>query len=296
MRVHNSKMKMIISRFVIIIFVLLAMYVTVFMSGCTTVSKFVAVNPVSILPTDADLYLKLPVTYNQQLIESVVTKFIPDLGEKNTKKLVASASVVYVSIDIQQKKANLVAEGNFPSLISLILTEKNGWTKTNKKGSIVPYPYYTHTNGMELAFPTNSLALISSFSVSELLMNYENELLSVNRIVPKLFNSSNNKDVSFVVNNPSALLPLVFGNNIQIGVTSAVGTFVPIENSQLNYNLNVDITVADSRAVKPFILLLNTFTSKASPRPSFTQEGVDVIKCSNIELSVNKIISIFIGG
>jgi hypothetical protein len=64
---------------------------------------------------------------------------MPDLDEASQDKLVVSAEIIYAAVKTEEngkKSVNIAVEGKFPFYTNFVLTEKNGWTKTNKKHRI----------------------------------------------------------------------------------------------------------------------------------------------------------------
>ena len=93
----------------------------------------------SVLPQNADLYLRLPIKTNQVLCETLLNFYMPDLVESSKEKLITSANTIFASVkteDDVKKIVDIAVEGKFPFYTSWVLTKKMvGLSKQKKKGT-----------------------------------------------------------------------------------------------------------------------------------------------------------------
>ena len=89
----------------------------IFLTGCQTLQKVNEFSAASVLPQDADLYVRLPVKTNSALCKTLLKAYMPDLDESAQEKLVVSANTIFAAVKTEEngkKSVNIAVEGKFP--------------------------------------------------------------------------------------------------------------------------------------------------------------------------------------
>ena len=144
---------------------------------------------------------------------------MPDLDESAQEKLIVSANTVFAAVKTEEngkKSVNIAVEGKFPFYTNFVLTDKNGWSKANKKEGNIKYTYYVHDTGFQLAIPTGNIAVLSSDSVLPMLQACENNVMNniygVDEVSKReALLTSNIDSAAFYSENPKAFIKSIIG-------------------------------------------------------------------------------------
>lgn len=275
-------------------------------SGCQTLQSVNTFSAASVLPQDADLYVRLPVKTNQALCETLLSAYLPDLTDSNKQKLIISAETVFAAVKTGEngkKSVNLAVEGKFPFYTNFVLTDKNGWSKATKKEVSIKYMYYVHDTGFQLAIPTSNIVLLSSDSVLPMLHNCEenvlNNITGVEQVSKReALLTSNIDSVSFYSENPKAFIKSMIGLDISFGVAEAGGVLTSKKGdsaNKLDYNLDMEFVLSEPRAIKATTFIVKSLFSAISSNVVIEQKGDDTLACKNITVSENAVLSLIMG-
>ena len=278
----------------------------ILLTGCQTLKKVNEFSAASVLPQDSDLYVRLPVKTNSDLCKTLLKAYMPDLDEASQEKLVVSAEVVYAAVKTEEngkKSVNIAVEGKFPFYTNFVLTEKNGWTKTNKKEGNIKYTYYVHNSGFQLAIPTKNIALLSSNSVLPMLQACENNVMNNFYGVEDISKreallTSNSSSAAFYSENPKAFIKSIIGLDFSFGIAEAGGVLTSkgtTGDEGLDYNLDLDLVLSEPRGIKATTFIVKTLFSAISKDIVIEQKGDDTLSCNNITVSENSVLSLVMG-
>lgn len=260
----------------------------------------------SVLPQNADLYLRLPIKTNQVLCETLLNFYMPDLVESSKEKLITSANTIFASVkteDDGKKIVDIAVEGKFPFYTSWVLTKKNGWTKQTKKEGNIKYTYYVHTSGFQLAIPSKNVALLSSSSVLPMLQACEDRVMDNIYGISEMSNrdlllNSNSESAAFYSENPKSFIKSLIGLDFSFGIAEAGGVLRLKDSSlkeDINYNLDLELLLSEPRGIKAITFIVKTLFEAISSDVVIEQKGTDVLTCNNITVSENSILSLMFG-
>ena len=278
----------------------------IFLTGCQTLQKVNEFSAASVLPQDADLYVRLPVKTNSALCKTLLKAYMPDLDESAQEKLVVSANTIFAAVKTEEngkKSVNIAVEGKFPFYTNFVLTDKNGWSKANKKEGNIKYTYYVHDTGFQLAIPTGNIALLSSTSVLPMLQACENNVMNNIYGVEEVSKreallTSNIDSAAFYSENPKVFIKSIIGLDFSFGIAEAGGVLTTKgvnENSDLEYNLDLDLVLSEPRGIKATTFIVKTLFSAISKDIVIEQKGEDTLSCKNITVSENSVLSLVMG-
>jgi len=269
------------------------------------VEKINEFSAASVLPEDADLYVRLPVKTNQALCETLLSAYMPDLTDSSKEKLIVSAKTVFAAVktgDNGKKSVDIAVEGKFPFYTNFVLTDKNGWSKANKKEGNIKYTYYVHDTGFQLAIPTSNIALLSSTSVLPMLQSCENNVLGNIRGTSLISNreallTSNIDSTAFYSENPKSFIKSIIGLDLSFGIAEAGGVLTSKnpKSEKTDYNLDLELVLSEPRAIKATTFIVKTLFSAISKDIIIEQKGDDTLACKNITVSENAVLSLVMG-
>lgn len=276
------------------------------LSGCQSMRKLNEFSAASVLPQDADLYVRIPVKTNQALCNTLLNAYMPDLTDSSKEKLIVSAETIFAAVKTEEnnkKSVNIAVEGKFPFYTNFVLTEKNGWTKETKKEGNIKYTYYVHNSGFQLAIPTKNIALLSSTSVVPMLQACENNVLSNIYGVNEISNreallTSNIESAAFYSENPKAFIKSIIGLDFSFGIAEAGGVLTSkslIGEAGIDYNLDLELVLSEPRGIKATTFIVKTLFSAISKDIIIEQKGDDTLCCKNITVSENSVLSLIMG-
>lgn len=275
--------------------------------GCSTLKQLNTFSAASVLPEQADIFVRLPVNTNKELCNKVLTNFLPDMSEQNQERLLLSAETVYVALNTglgdKKQSVQLAVEGNFPFYTSFALSGKNGWSKANKKDGKIKYEYYVHDAGFQLAFPSSSVALLSSDSVLPMLERCETNVLnnvqgiSDTKTKREALLSSKSAQIAFYSEEPNLFIKSFIGLDFSFGIQELGGVInsTVLKDGENIYPLDLEFSFEESKAVRAANFALKTafaFMSK-----EITVEQIDdlTIMCKSIPISESKVLSLLVG-
>lgn len=293
-----------IVKIISIIFSFLVIFLS--LSGCQSMRKLNEFSAASVLPQDADLYVRIPVKTNQALCNTLLNAYMPDLTDSSKEKLIVSAETIFAAVKTEEnnkKSVNIAVEGKFPFYTNFVLTEKNGWTKETKKEGNIKYTYYVHNSGFQLAIPTKNIALLSSTSVVPMLQACENNVLSNIYGVNEISNreallTSNIESAAFYSENPKAFIKSIIGLDFSFGIAEAGGVLTSkslIGEAGIDYNLDLELVLSEPRGIKATTFIVKTLFSAISKDIIIEQKGDDTLCCKNITVSENSVLSLIMG-
>ena len=280
-------------------------FLLVIFTGCQTVQQINEFSAASVLPEDADLYVRLPVKTNQALCETLLSAYMPDLTDSSKEKLIVSAKTVFAAVSTGtngKKSVDIAVEGKFPFYTNFVLTDKNGWSKANKKEGNIKYTYYVHDTGFQLAIPTSNIALLSSTSVLPMLQACENNVLNNIRgtSVPsnrEALLTSNIDSTAFYSENPKSFIKSIIGLDLSFGIAEAGGVLTSKnpKSEKTDYNLDLELVLSEPRGIKATTFIVKTLFSAISKDIVIEQKGDDTLACKNITVSENAVLSLVMG-
>ena len=278
----------------------------IFLTGCQTLQNINNFSAASVLPQDADLYVRLPVKTNSALCKTLLKAYMPDLDESAQEKLIVSANTVFAAVKTEsngKKSVNIAVEGKFPFYTNFVLTDKNGWSKANKKEGNIKYTYYVHDTGFQLAIPTGNIAVLSSDSVLPMLQACENNVMNNIYGVEEVSKreallTSNIDSAAFYSENPKAFIKSIIGLDFSFGIAEAGGVLTsksPTGAAGGDYNLDLDLVLSEPRGIKATTFIVKSLFSAISKNIVIEQKGDDTLSCNNITVSENSVLSLVMG-
>ena len=147
-----------------------------FLISCASQKGVVSeIDYLSMLPEDAEIYLRFPVQENQGIASQLIASFVPSMKEKDIEKLQKRFNCIYVSV--KDSELSAIATGSFPKVgLGFVLKEKNGWQKIKEDTVPVTGLYYQYQDlPFQIAFPNSSTMMISP-QVDTLLTMYEQNI------------------------------------------------------------------------------------------------------------------------
>lgn len=284
-------------------FMLIALF---FLAGCASQKGMVSdTDYISLLPEDADIYLRFPVQDNLDFASQLITTFEPQMEAQDAQKLTKRFDTIYGAV--KGKNFSAVATGSFPKLgLGFALKEKNGWKKVKDSAIPVTGSFYQYRNlPFQVAFPSSSLLMLSP-QVDSLLTTYQQQLEG-NFIAAEnpLAQFVSDREQAFVENASSSdsssagtsidfyipdvvavALPLMkVALPINLPLTNLYGSFIPQGHKEGQYAFVGYLGLSDPRALKPALTVLKLVTRGLGLDLTYSSLGESTIKISGITLS-----------
>lgn len=299
-----------------------------FLIGCASQKGRVSeTDYLSLLPEDAEIYLRFPVQENQEVASNLISSLVPEMEEKDMDNLKKRFDNIYAAV--KNSELSAIATGSFPKAgLGFVLTEKNGWTKVKDEAVPVTKEYYQYQNlPFQIAFP-NSSTMMTSPQVNELLASYEqassldyypqiNPLAQFSSEYEDMFLGSsgsvdsqsyefNNQTIDFYVSDViSVVIPLLKRTlPISLPLTDLYGRFTPVSNDDLQvsadnttsegklYSFTGYLGLSDSRAMLPTLAALKIVFRTLGFNVEYEALGEDTIKISGLTVSEQQIVSL----
>lgn len=272
----------------------------------------------SMLPEDAEIYLRFPVQGNRGIASQLITSFVPRMEEKDVEKLQKRFHSIYVAV--KDSELSAIATGSFPKAgLSFVLKEKNGWKKVKDDTVPVTGLYYQYQDlPFQIAFPNSSTMMISS-QVNALLAAY-NSFEYLPRTNPLVECSSeyrqgdlistqnifNSQIIDFYVGDViSLIVPLLKKKlPIKLPLTDLYGEFVPVNYSDFDlsvidedaggqlYSITGYLGLPDSRAMKPALAALRILFRTLGLNVEYGSFDDDTIKFSGLAVSERDLVAL----
>ena len=288
----------------------LILIVLFFLAGCTSQRGMVSeTDYLSLLPEDADMYLRFPVQDNVHFASQLITTFEPQMEAQDAQKLTKRFDTIYGAV--KGKEFSAIATGSFPKLgLGFALKEKNGWKKIKDSAIPVTGSFYQYRNlPFQVAFPSSSLLMLSP-QVDSLLTTYqqqlegnfiaaENPLAQFVSEHEQVFtenatsanSSSAGTSIDFYIPDVVAVvLPLIKVTlPINLPLTNLYGSFIPQADSDTaeegQYAFVGYLGLSDPRALKPALTVLKLVTRGLGLDLTYSSLGESTIKISGVTLS-----------
>lgn len=250
----------------------------------------------SLLPEDADIYLRFPVQENKALAEQLVAAIVPHTKETDIQRLTDRFAMLYGAV--KNKEIAAVAAGSFPKIgLSFALKKKHGWIATKDASIPVTGKYYQYRNlPLQIAFP-NSSTMMAATQVTPLLQSFQRlgnapPLPAQSELFGRFQELSSSQSIDFYTADVMASLAsfMSFGPTISLPVKDMYGSFIPTsklagDGSPL-YAFDGYLGLPDSRALKPALVALRILARTMGIHFSVSgQEGDSVIHISDITIS-----------
>lgn len=211
--------------------------------GCASKKGFVSeTDYLSLLPQEAEIYLRFPVSENQELANGLVSSLIPYMENKEIQKLTGRFTTIYGAV--KNKEFSALATGAFPKAgLGFVLTKKNGWQKIKDKNIPITGAYYRYSGFQsskgkpyQIAFPSSSMVMVAP-EVKKLLTSLHNQQEGLD-----------DQDEKYQVVSSQEPVPL---GNLQDSGANPLAEFT---SSDISNNAALTFYVADiTAAVMPFL-------------------------------------------
>ncbi len=223
---------------------------SLFFVACKSAPVENPVDPAELLSDDGAVYFVVPVQPNMDFVNKAFMK-ISDCSESEARKISERTDDIYICVDMNGK-TQLSAGGNFPSrMISLALTEKKGWSKSEYKDHRI---YSSEKSKYKLSLPSSSVAVVSR-DVEEMLGRFDecasNDLHSVSMRadVYEFLKRENSGEILLYAPFPKAFIKSFLGADVTSPVESIFGELKNLKDGK-QFALKIVLKMSDSRTVK----------------------------------------------
>lgn len=293
-----------VHKFAVISGVLLA--TCLFLAGCAGTPRYaVTTDPVLLLPEESELYGAVYTKDNEAALLELASLVASDEQIENIKKMLPYTDMVYLSSESATNTVTLAIQGDFPTgMISFALTPKKGWTKVKKDIAGTPYKttLYLHDSGVQVAFPSKELCIVSNKSVMEALEKLyspESTEMTENRMVSAFFDEHCTAELPVAIYSysPEKLLAAFIGGRNVLGITfgmSTVGLTLAPDSTADVWTGTIIITVSDPRTRNAVLFLVKALAgSITSETPCVVAaEGDDGILLKNITITADSMVKL----
>lgn len=297
-----------------------------FLIGCASQRDMVSeIDYLSMLPEDAEIYLRFPVQENQGIASKLIASLVPKMEERDVEKLQGRFHSIYVAV--KDSELSAIATGSFPKVgLSFVLKEKNGWKKVKDDTVPVTGLYYQYQDlPFQIAFPNSSTMMISS-QVNVLLTAYNSfeYLPKTNPLAeysseyrqgnPALIQNSDenssqdffNQTIDFYVDDVISLIVPFLKKNlpIKLPLTDLYGEFSPVDYADLDlsvmnedaegrlYSFTGYLGLPDSRAMKPALAALKILFRTLGLNVEYSSFNDDTIKVTGLIVSEKDLVAL----
>lgn len=273
------------------------------LAGCAGIPKVpMTRDPVLLLPEGAEVYAALYTTDNRQILDTIIESRFSEKQAAQVKKMVGYTDVVYAAIDTTDGNLTIVAQGEYPvSLISFALNGKNGWSKASRQIMGTPFSqkYYIHDSGIQVAFPSKNLCIMSLRSISDAIGTLyapdeaaDSPLQQVSAFYSRSFTHENS--LALYSESPDKLVAALLGPRISFGIQSLGLKLAPAAESN-SYTGLMELALVDKRARTPALFVLKALTLFSSGDDGYQVESVgeDGICLKNITISLDSMVKLF---
>ena len=256
-----------------------ALCLIVLFSSCSSVPTVNYVHPVDLLDNQSGFYLAIPKKSDKDLIPRMISKYIPELSEKDIKTISDRTDSIYCGINRNKRGTEIQAaiEGNIPlSFVPRILTKKHGWVTRKFNNKDITHTIYT-LNGIDVSFPSSSIVLIGR-NIEHMLTRYDylsnipisasdepeisapiindnktffnnNDMVNIHEVIQDYLKGANT-DIRFYANKPASFLALLTGTNLDLKLTEVSGSFRPDPESDIQYLLDIYLNFKETKFLK----------------------------------------------
>ena len=266
-------------RHITILFVVCLMFL---ITACSSVPSGNYVNPVDLLDDQSAFYLAIPKEADEPLIGRMISKYIPQLSQKDINKISDRTSNIYCGINRSRKGTTIQAaiEGNIPTtFLPRILTKKNGWDKRTYINEELDKSHTIYTlQGIDVSFPSNSIVLVGR-NIEYMLNRYDylnsiplaplegGEGVNAPNIVNDVNFTHNDSrknvhsiiqdylkgaitEIRFYANQPKSFLAVLTGTDLDLKLTDVSGSFTTDPKSDKQYLLNIFLNFKENKFMK----------------------------------------------
>jgi len=279
----------------------LALTACLILAGCAGIPTIPTTqDPVLLLPEDAEVYAALYASENRQIIDTLIDSRFTEKQAAQVKRMIGYTEVVYAAADTDTRSLILIAKGDYPVfLISMALTGKNGWSKATRQvpGALFNQKYYIHDSGIQVAFPSKNLCILSMTSVTDALEKlYAGDLSESPMQEVSAFYSRNlthDNSVAVFSSSPAKLVGLLLGPRISFGIRTMGLQLSPVADNS-TYTGLMELSLVDKRARTPALFVLKAVTLLSSGDGYVVESvGDDGICLKNITISLDSMVKLF---
>ena len=252
-----------------------------FITSCSSVPSGNYVNPVDLLDDQSAFYLAIPKSADEPLIGRMISKYIPQLSQKDIQKISDRTSNIYCGINRSRKGTTVQAaiEGNIPtSFLPRILTKKNGWDKRSYVNEELSISHTIYTlQGIDVSFPSNSIVLVGR-NIEYMLNRYDylssiptkpldDDTIQAPNVVESVNFTHNDSrkdvhsviqdylkgaitEIRFYANQPKSFLAVLTGTDLDLKLTEVSGSFTTDPKSDKQYLLNIYLNFKENKFMK----------------------------------------------
>lgn len=289
------------------LFLLPLFFVLTILTACQSASRMPLpeINALSLLSENNDMYFAIPVAEERNLVNTILTAFIPELTEENANQISSYVTKIYAGIKENNsvKTYEIAGESSFPKIaINSLLTERKGWSKqkyeaeSNEEALLLKYPnkfnYFVNTKQpVTISFPSEEI-FIAGQNIFPMLENFSKRE-ELKHTDETFFLNEPSSNIRFYIKNPKSFLQEFIGILAQFGMESLTGELINIpENNKKsnNYSLELKVRVIDSKTMKAVLKILS-FASKML-NGNVEQTDDITIKITGLKMNTEQIISI----
>lgn len=209
--------------------------IILFFSSCVSLPNSKQINSIDLLDSQNKFFITIPNNIDDDLIETVLHNNVPNLAEKEAKKIIDRIDTLYIGVKkLKNPSIQIVIDGNFPKkLIPKILNSKNGWDVKvfTPENSNQNYQIY-NTNNIFISFPSKNKACIGR-DIEKMITSYDNQLFydeenenSTNVLDNYFYDflTEKTEDIRFYSNNPNGFLTSFLGLNLDLKLVDIAGS------------------------------------------------------------------------
>jgi len=269
-----------------------------FFSSCKSLPDSAPVDPLSLVDTDAGLYIYIPVQQNRAFVNRTFSQ-LTGFSEKDADQIVSRTQFIAVAAGTSDGSTQIATIGEYPvKYLKYGVNEKNGWIESSFTVNENTYPVYLNTSKqLQLSVPSPYNA-VASCKVDSMMKKYDfYEGLAMNTdsktvadAIPAGFDEAaykqlttiNKGEIQFYSTEPSQLVKLFLGKKVDIGINKASGYLLPVENKE-SFGIYIDIELKDPKTMKASCGLLKLAMFPVTAK--IQQISSKTIRVSDIEVS-----------
>lgn len=274
-----------------------------FFFSCRSAPDIPAVDPLSLLSSDAAMYIYIPVKGNQDFVTQAFAK-IARTSTGDAKRISSRTETLAIATGTSNHEFEAAVLGNYPiKYAASALNEKNGWKVKNDPASQMVY-YEQSASAIQMSLPSNYNVLVS-YDVSPMIENYGKALDSLlahdvgiegqsyqNGIgddVVKFLTGGTESEIRMIAPDPQKFLKRFLGKSVNVKVSSLSGILTPSKKENV-YAFRLDLDMTDPRTTKAACALLKI---ALFPIPAKIQQlSASRISITDIDLSWNELLNL----
>ena len=243
-----------------------------FVAGCSSVPVSLKrpVDAIELIDPESSFYIAVPKAVDTKLIERIVTGFYGNASASDAKMISERVTKIYCGLNRSKNETEVQAaiDGAIPlKYLPKVLSEKNGWVSSDYSPNNGTSSYKIYGNQIELAFPTDSLAVVGRdvegmldrfdslsslpfFGNTEIKSDLDPELIS--------YLKGAESEIRFYANKPQSFLTILTGAQLDLKLIDVKGSFVVDSKHDNQYLLTLDFRFKNGtflRAGKTLLIL-----------------------------------------